>query len=240
MSNLRETLTPMSSRDIVVWRNLNEGYLKEAPLSGEYRIRGHHLRNFVSLLRNKSSLGTANEIIKDVVKFSNIGKDENPDYSNYYRDDVIGETSKERIIYETLLKCAFDQYLSLKDTSRIIINSEKDEICDCCKTGEHCNQSFDPGLEDSRYLASFYKALSWLGLTDKTDISGKFVETQYRGEDTTTIVLSMKAEKSVVDKGLEYLAKTGGKISPMSDSKMLPEIDSDYRQLVTSLGIKLD
>jgi hypothetical protein len=238
MPERREQMDQMEPLDILLWRmsHLNSQHERENVTN--FSIRGHHLRHYFDLYRGKSPYELSRDMVMHIK--TSIFNDEN----NWYSNDVIGPSSKDQLVYETLLHDIFDTYSKLPENTLITVNPAKDYLCNICKVGDHCDLwGGEAAIEDSLYSARVLTTVIDLGFKDNVKINLNKIDLNSGSCVLTPIVLEFSLNKKYLDKGLLHFAKHHEMLHTMSDSTygILPEFEqiSEYGKFIESLGVEI-
>ncbi|CAN5285936.1 hypothetical protein BH10PAT1_BH10PAT1_6270 [soil metagenome] len=109
------------------------------PLGQPFIIRGHHLRNFKSLMsfyEATKSLGEAVSCELGLMKM-----DLSANTNKEYLRDLYGHDQDAENRYFQRIRKVFTGFLSLPDSFAVeLVSGKKDEICKSCEVGKHCGK----------------------------------------------------------------------------------------------------
>lgn len=146
-------------------------------------IRGHHLREYASLISNRDTPSELAEHMR--INIQNVLQS-NPTGSpaEKYAQDIF-ETSAQADAFEDNSRVAFETFLNLPDNYPAeIVEGLPDVICAGCAIGKHCRRVINKGLLpentlelDTMYVDSFLKGINSIKCYSKVSGIEQLIQT---------------------------------------------------------------
>lgn len=228
----KEKLQTATNAELLQWRlSLLNPYESKEKVD-HYRIRGHHLLIYFKLYKGHTPFDVAEHLIDD--------KKAREFFGDWYGDDVIGTNNRDYFIYTTLAQHDFQKFVDLPPETAVMIDSNRDGICNNCKVGEHCTTNGTLGeIYDSTYIAGLIKSSeeSGLNINDNLDIRFRYVNLPTHAilNKHTPISISVLTTKKFLDEMLTTYARSNSTILELSDNKYYnfrSHKESQYREFV--------
>lgn len=154
----------------------------EASFRTPLNLRGHHMVYLTALMppigRTPEDLARSSreafvrqrgDLTADSVDWQLISQHDHPGHGSVYHYDLVGETTAQADAYESALRSALTDFVTLPKDARIRLtgSDELDAICKACTFKRHCVLPNENGV-DAQYLDLFEDILAVMRKKDKT------------------------------------------------------------------------